>query len=187
MLPCLRLHFLLSIHMDCERKKVNFETKTMFLLDVHWFLHFTFRSRQDYKLTISFLEIAWKVFCYVLTTNNTKVASNSLFRYKLLPREPHHQNHHLPRNFRQIPINDHRQRCTAKDLSYKTKMINHRHLQDFIEEVKRNWKLDQGNAIPVPHLLITVHQQFLILKLKNLWWKMRYFSNYILIAWSFLS
>ena len=105
---------------------------------------------------------------YVLTTNNTKVASNSLFRYKLLPREAHHQNHHLPRNFRQIPINDHRQRCTAKDLSYKTKMINHRHLQDFIEEVKRNWKLDQGNAIPVPHLLITVHQQFLILKLKNL-------------------
>ena len=105
---------------------------------------------------------------YVLTTNNTKVASNCLFRYKLLPREPHHQNHHLPRNFRQIPINDHRQRCTVKDLSYKTKMINHRHLQDFIEEVKHNWKLDQENAIPVLHLLITVHQQFLILKLKNL-------------------
>ena len=184
MLPCLRLHLLGSYGLWKKKRQILKRKHCT----VHWFLHFTFRSRQDYKLTISFLEIAWKVFLLCMyTTNNTKVASNSLFRYKLLLREAHHQNHHLPRNFRQIPINDHRQRCTVKDLSYKTKMINHRHLQDFIEEVKHNWKLDQGNAIQVPHLLITVHQQFLILKLKNLWWKMRYFSNYILIAWSFLS
>ena len=162
MLPCLRFIWIV------KEKQANFEKKTQYCsLIFAFYFQIQTRLQIDHIILRNCMESVLFLLCmYIL--QNTKVASNSLFRYKLLPREAHHQNHHLPRNFRQIPINDHRQRCTAKDLSYKTKMINHRHLQDFIEEVKRNWKLDQENAIQVPHLLITVHQQFLILKLKNL-------------------
>ena len=82
MLPCLRLHLLGSYGLWKKKRQILKRKHCT----VNWFLHFTFRSRQDYKLTISFLEIAWKVFLLWMYYKKYKSCIQFSFQIQITPK-----------------------------------------------------------------------------------------------------